>query len=252
MGTAVERIDNKIIYKGRTILVEALPISIDYPEIEKIASSEPVELKLSELKKVFAGQLVGLGVDRLDYTKGVIEKLEGLEYFLDHNPEYINRLSYIQIAVPTRSNVPEYMKIKRQTDEVVGRINGKFSREAWSPIQYIYTNLKFDELVAYYRLADFIIVSALRDGLNLVAKEYVASRIHNGGQLVLSEFTGAAEEMPYRALINPYDVTSIANAITQVINTPETERYQSMQETREYVKNNDIYKWLDRFLALLG
>ncbi|MCX5921611.1 MAG: trehalose-6-phosphate synthase [Candidatus Melainabacteria bacterium] len=252
MGHEVERVDNKIIYKGRTISVEALPISIDYKEIEKIAASEPTELKLAELKKMYAGQLVGLGVDRLDYTKGVNEKLEGLEYFLDNNPEYIKRLSYIQIAVPTRSNVHDYMKIKRQTDEMVGRINGKFSKDGWSPIHYIYSNLKFEDLVGYYRLADFIIVSALRDGLNLVAKEYVAARIHNGGQLILSEFTGAAEEMPYRALINPYDVTSIAEAIGTVLKTDETVRYKSMSETRAYVKENDIYKWLDKFLELLG
>ena len=252
MGHEVERVDNKIIYKGRTISVEALPISIDYKEIEKIATSEPTELKLAELKKMYAGQLVGLGVDRLDYTKGVNEKLEGLEYFLDNNPEYIKRLSYIQIAVPTRSNVHDYMKIKRQTDEMVGRINGKFSKDGWSPIHYIYSNLKFEDLVGYYRLADFIIVSALRDGLNLVAKEYVAARIHNGGQLILSEFTGAAEEMPYRALINPYDVTSIAEAIGTVLKTDETVRYKSMSETRAYVKENDIYKWLDKFLELLG
>jgi trehalose 6-phosphate synthase/phosphatase len=252
MGAAVTCVDNQITYKGRTVTVEALPISIDFGEIERIARSEAVELKLQELKTCFAGQIIGLGVDRLDYTKGVIEKLEGLEHFLDHHPEYINRLSYIQIAVPTRSNVPEYMKIKRQTDEIVGRINGKFSQGAWSPIRYLYTSLKLDELVAYYRLADFIIVSALRDGLNLVAKEYVAARIHNGGQLILSEFTGAAEELPYRELINPYDVTSIANAIGQVISTDETVRYKTMEATRAHVKEHDIYKWLDNFLALLG
>ncbi|MDD3013798.1 MAG: trehalose-6-phosphate synthase [Candidatus Gastranaerophilales bacterium] len=243
--------DNQILYNERISKVEALPISIDFQEIQKIAVADKTESILAELKETFSGQIIGLGVDRLDYTKGVIEKFEGLEYFLDKNPEYIKKISFIQIAVPSRSNVQEYIKIKKRTDEIVGRINGKFSRDGWSPIHYIYSNLKFDEIVAYYRLADFIIVSALRDGLNLVAKEYVASRINNGGQLILSEFTGVAEEIPYKYLINPYDVTSISNSISQVIKTEEEQKDTIMKELRNYVEQNDIYKWLDSFLEKL-
>ena len=232
--------------------VEDLSISIDYANIVKTAKSPKVRQILKDLRTKFSDQIIGLGVDRLDYTKGVPEKFEGLEHFLDNNPEYIQKLSFIQIAVPTRSNVSEYQKIKRITDEMVGRINGKFSREGWSPIHYIYHNLKFDELVAYYRLADFIIVSALRDGLNLVAKEYIASRINNTGQLILSEFTGAAEVLPHRLLINPYDVRSVSNSISKVLKTPKERQVKDMTELRNYVKENDIYKWLDTFLEMLG
>ncbi len=243
---------NKIFYNERVSKVEAMPISIDFKEIQKIAQSETTEQSLAELQEIFAGQIIGLGVDRLDYTKGLIEKFLGLEYFLDKNPEYIKKISFIQIAVPSRTNVQDYIKIKKRTDEIVGRINGKFSREGWSPIHYIYSNLKFDKLVAYYRLADFIIVSALRDGLNLVAKEYVASKINNKGQLILSEFTGVAEEMPYKYLINPYDVTSISNSISQVIKTSDEEKFIVMEKLRSYVEENDIFKWLDSFLEKLG
>lgn len=243
---------NKIFHNERVSKVEALPISIDFQEIQKIALSEETETSLAELQEIFAGQIVGLGVDRLDYTKGLIEKFQGLEYFLDKNPEYIKKISFIQIAVPSRTNVQDYIKIKKRTDEIVGRINGKFSREGWSPIHYIYSNLKFDKLVAYYRLADFIIVSALRDGLNLVAKEYVASKVNNKGQLILSEFTGVAEEMPYKYLINPYDVMSISNSISQVLKTSDEEKYIVMEKLRSYVEENDIFKWLDSFLEKLG
>ncbi len=243
---------NKIFHNDRVSKVEALPISVDFKQIQKIALSEETEKSLAELQEIFAGQIIGLGVDRLDYTKGLIEKFQGLEYFLDKNPEYIKKISFIQIAVPSRTNVQDYIKIKKRTDEIVGRINGKFSREGWSPIHYIYSNLKFDKLVAYYRLADFIIVSALRDGLNLVAKEYVASKVNNKGQLILSEFTGVAEEMPYKYLINPYDVTSISNSISQVLKTSDEEKHNVMEKLRSYVEENDIFKWLDSFLEKLG
>lgn len=166
-------------------------------------------------------------------------------------PEYIKKVSFIQIAVPTRVNVTEYRKLKRQTDEAVGRINGKFSRDGWSPIHYIYSNVTFEDLIAYYRLADFIIVSALRDGLNLVAKEYVSSRINNSGTLILSEFTGASEEMPYRYSINPYDSVSISSAIEATLKGNEVKKSSEMSNLRNYVKENDIFKWFNNFLTEL-
>jgi trehalose-6-phosphate synthase len=228
-----------------------LPISIDYKHIETTAKSSKVESKLSKFKDNFNNQIIGLGVDRLDYSKGIIEKFEGLELFFEKNPEYIKKVSFVQIAVPTRINVTEYRKLKRQTDETVGRINGKFSRDGWSPIHYIYSSVKFEELIAYYRLADFIIVSALRDGLNLVAKEYVSSRINNTGTLILSEFTGAAEEMPYRYLINPYDSLSIASAIEATLKGNESKKNSEMENLRNYVCQNDIFKWFNIFLSEL-
>lgn len=231
--------------------VIALPISIDFRHIDKVAQSAEVISKAEELQKIFDGQIIGLGIDRLDYSKGIIEKFEGLELFLEQNPEYIKKLSFIQIAVPTRSDVPEYAKLKRKVDETVGRINGKFSKEGWSPIHYIYSNLKPQDIIAYYKCADFIIVSALRDGLNLVAKEYVASRSNNSGALILSEFTGAAEEIPHKFLINPYDTNSIATAIKRTLESDEKQKILQMAELRSYVKENDIFHWLDAFLREL-
>jgi trehalose-6-phosphate synthase len=243
--------ENLIQYKDNISKVVALPISIDYKHIETAAKSLKVENKLLKLKDNFNNQIIGLGVDRLDYSKGIIEKFEGLELFFEKKPEYIKKVSFIQIAVPTRVNVTEYRKLKRQTDEAVGRINGKFSRDGWSPIHYIYSNVTFEDLIAYYRLADFIIVSALRDGLNLVAKEYVSSRINNSGTLILSEFTGASEEMPYRYSINPYDSVSISSAIEATLKGNEVKKSSEMSNLRNYVKENDIFKWFNNFLTEL-
>lgn len=248
LGSQTEVKENLIKYKDITSKVIALPISIDYKHIETTAKSSIVESKLLKLKENFNNQIIGLGVDRLDYSKGVIEKFEGLELFFERNPAYIKKVSFVQIAVPTRVNVTEYRKLKRQTDETVGRINGKFSIDGWSPIHYIYSSIKFKDLIAYYRLADFIIVSALRDGLNLVAKEYISSTVNNSGTLILSEFTGAAEEMPHRYLINPYDSWSIASAIEATLKGNEAQKSSEMANLRNYVRQNDIFKWFNIFL----
>lgn len=244
--------DNIIEYKGIKSKIVAMPISVDYKNLNKLARSKKVKHELAKMKEVFKDQIIGLGADRLDYSKGILEKFEGLELFLDTHPEYINKISFVQIAVPTRINVAEYAKFKKQVDETVGRINGKFSHNGWIPIHYIYSNFKQEELVAYYMLAKFIIVSALRDGLNLVAKEYVAAKINYDGSLILSEFTGAAEELSHRCLINPYDPNSISNAIEAVLNIDEQTRISEMKKLRDYVKKNDIFKWLKDFLTELG
>jgi trehalose-6-phosphate synthase len=243
--------NDNINYKERIIKTSAMPISIDFDQIDKMARTKYVNEKTDEIKNYFKSEIIGLGVDRLDYTKGIVEKFEGIEAFLEKNPEYIKKLKFIQIAVPTRANVPEYINIKREVEETVGRINGKFSRDGWSPISYIYNHVKFNDLIAYYRSADFILVSALRDGLNLVAKEYIASKINNNGMLILSEFTGVAEELAPKSLINPYDSNSIAREILKTFTSTEEEKIKIMTETRNYVKNNDIYIWVNKFLDLL-
>lgn len=242
---------DKIEYGNIRSKVVAMPISIDYKSSIKLSRSKEVKQKLKQLRCIFKDQIVGMGADRLDYSKGIIEKFEGFELFLQNNPVCSKQISLIQIAVPTRENVPEYVKLKRQVEETVGRINGKYSRNGWTPIHYFYSNLNPEELTAYYMLADFIIVSPLRDGLNLVAKEYAAAKIDNSGALILSEFTGAAEEMPYKYLINPYDINSIANSIYAMLDLDEEKKKSEMVKLRDYVKKNDIFKWLKDFLKEL-
>ncbi|EKE04801.1 MAG: hypothetical protein ACD_20C00002G0008 [uncultured bacterium] len=231
--------------------IVALPISIDFNQIDEIARGSYVTKKVKELRRNFIAETICLGVDRLDYTKGIVEKLEGLEYFLENNPDYHKKITLIQIAVPTRTNIKEYMELKKQVDETVGRINGKFSKDGWNPVSYIYNSVSLKDLVSYYSFADFVLISALRDGLNLVAKEYIASRINNDGMLVLSEFTGAAEELDTGNTMNPYDVRSISEAILKVKNTDIKEKEEIMVELREKVKENNIYKWVNDFLSEL-
>ena len=247
----INTVNNQIIYENRMINALSYPISIDFDFIDSLARNKDVQNKAKKLKNMFGADIIGLGVDRLDYIKGIFERLSGIEYFLDSHPEYHKKFVFIQIAVPSRTNVLEYQKIKRDVDEAVGRINGKFSKDGWSPICYIYNALEIKDLVAYYSCADFALITALRDGLNLVTKEYIASRINNDGMLILSEFAGAADELDTGNLINPFEIRSISDAICHVIATPDEEKQKIMTNLRSHVKENNIYKWVDYFLSQL-
>ncbi|MFH0703104.1 MAG: trehalose-6-phosphate synthase [bacterium] len=247
----IDATNNQIFYKNRTTKAVAHPISIDFNLISKLAKNKCVQNKAEELRNMLQADIIGLGVDRLDYTKGLFEKLNGIESFLDSYPEFHKKFIFIQIAVPSRVEVPEYQKLKKEIDETVGRINGKFSVDGWSPISYIYNSLNIKDLISYYSCADFALVTALRDGLNLVAKEYIASKVNNDGMLILSEFTGAAEELNTGNHINPYDGKSIAAGILRSITTSRKEKEKIMTNLRQHIKTNDIYKWVDKFLCQL-
>lgn len=247
----VDMVNNHIYYDNRMIDILFQPISIDFDMIDKIAEKKYVRDRAKKLRSLFNTDIIGVGVDRLDYTKGIFERLSGIEYFLDTHPKYQGNFTFIQIAVPSRTRVSEYQRIKREVDEAVGRINGKFSKDGWSPISYIYNSLSMEDLVSYYCCADFALLTALRDGLNLVSKEYIASRINNDGMLILSEFIGASEEMNTGNVINPFDVRSVANGILRSIKMSGEEKQKIMSNLKNHVKHNDIYKWVDNFLCRL-
>lgn len=247
----VDLVNSCIEYDDKKIDVVSHPISIDFGLINKIARDRYVIDKSEKLKKSFNAEVIGIGVDRLDYTKGIFERLNAIEFFLDNYPEYHNKFVFIQIAVPSRVKVTEYQKIKREVDEAVGRINGKFAKDGWSPICYIYNSIGLKDLVAYYSCADFALITAIRDGLNLVAKEYIASRINNDGTLILSEFAGAAEELDTGNLINPYDIRSISEGILRSIKTSKLEKRRIMSRLRKHIRANDVYKWVHNFLCHL-
>lgn len=245
----VDTINSNILYENRLITVNSHPISIDFDLIDSLAREQYVQDKAKMLRGMFQADIIGLGVDRLDYTKGIFERLNGIEYFLDNNPDYRSNFIFIQIAVPSRVKVLEYQKIKRDVDEAVGRINGKFSKDGWSPICYIYNSVNLRDLIAYYSCADFALITALRDGLNLVAKEYIASRINNDGMLILSEFVGAAEELDTSNFINPFDIRSISNGILRSITIDKEQKQNIMKGLREHVSTNNVYKWVDNFIC---
>jgi trehalose 6-phosphate synthase len=193
-----------------------------------------------------------LGVDRLDYTKGIRERLLAYERFLDKYPEFHGKVCLIQVAVPSRTRVEEYRLLRREIDEAIGRITGRFSKRKWVPLRYLYHAFPIEEIAAYYSASDIALITPLRDGMNLVAKEYVASRIREDGALILSEFTGAAGTLTDATLVNPYDIDGLAEAIRLSLSTPEAEKRSRMQRLRQAVRERDVYWWCESFLKSLA
>jgi trehalose-6-phosphate synthase len=187
----------------------------------------------------------------MDYTKGIVERLQGVEYLLDHQPEWRGKFSLIQIVTPSRLDVEAYRQKKREVDETVGRINGRFSDGIWIPIRYLHRTFSPSELIAYYRAADIALVTPLRDGLNLVAKEYVAARIHDDGVVILSEFAGVAHQLPEALITNPYSAEDVAAALEQALQMPKVEQRPRMEAMRNRIRAEDIKWWADEFLDYL-
>lgn len=237
---------------GRPVRAGAFPISIDVGEFERVAASAEVEGKLAELRSRFEGRPVVLGVDRLDYTKGIPHRLEAFRTLLEEHPDLRGRVSLVQIVVPSREGIPEYDDLKTEIERMVGEINGQFSRDGWVPVHFFYRSLDRPELVAYYRRADVALVTPLKDGMNLVAKEYCAAQVDEAGVLVLSEFAGAAAQLQDDALlVNPHDVGGTARAVRRALAMGPDERRQRMRRLRQLVHRHDIYWWVDAFLEAL-
>jgi len=235
--------------RGRELRAGAFPISIDPADFEKQAGEEDVIEKQLKIREDAGGRKIILGIDRLDYTKGLTYKLEAFRWFLTHYPEFQGNATLIQVVVPSREDIPEYQENKMQVERLIGEINGQFTREGWAPIHYIYRSLDGPRLSAYYLAADVALVTPLKDGMNLVAKEYCATRIDGDGALVLSEFAGAAGQLQVGAyLVNPYDVEGVAEALAKALNAEEHERRERMERLRTAIKQADIYQWLDSIL----
>lgn len=241
--------ENTLLYESRKIHVQAFPISIDFDTIDHLARSPQTADIVAQLHQQFHGvEYIGLGVDRLDYTKGILERLECIALFFKRYPQYRKRLVFVQIAVPSRVEVLEYQKMKQDIDEAVGRINGQLSEDGWVPIHYLYRGFPLEELVAYYQVANFALVNPLRDGMNLVAKEYCAAQTQAQGALILSEMTGAAYQLKESFLVNPYDQPGVVEAIYAALNTPAPERAQRMTRLRENIQHQNIDHWLQEFV----
>jgi trehalose 6-phosphate synthase len=189
------------------------------------------------------GKLVGLGIDRIDYTKGIPHRFRAMGRFLEKFPEYIGKVVLVQAGVISRIQVDAYQQLSAQIEELLEEINGKFGCDGWQPIIYMPTDLPDLTLMALRRMARFCVVSSLHDGMNLVAKEYVASRFDEDGVLILSPFTGAALELTDALIVNPYAIEQFADAIHQAVEMPREERRSRMIQMREIVRENNIYKW---------
>lgn len=249
-----------LIQKGdREIVVNTFPMGIDYEKFEKTAydhtksekeSFSPLRIELEKHKELNQGKII-LSIDRLDYTKGVINRVKSFELFLTQYPEYKEKVRMLMVLVPSRANVSHYKELKRETDEIIGRVNGSFATVNWTPIWYYYRSFDFDDLINLYRLSDVAMVTPLRDGMNLVAKEYLATRIQNDGVLILSELAGASKELHQSLIVNPFDITALSNTIHEALNMPLSEQVERNTELRERVKRYNITFWSETFLKEL-
>jgi trehalose 6-phosphate synthase/phosphatase len=243
---------DRVELAGRFIRLEAMPIGIADEEFAGLLQTgREAQKALSSVRRRFAGKRVLLSVDRLDYTKGIPHRLRTYRRLLERAPHLHGKVVLVQVAVPSREHIPLYDKLRKQVNGMVGEINGDFGTAAWTPVVYIHRNIPRAELVALYALADVGWVTPLRDGMNLVAKEYVACQRDQAGALLLSEFAGAAAEMGEAFVVNPYDEDRTAATLEAVLATPEEERRARMAALSARVRRNNVFAWATRFLESL-
>jgi trehalose 6-phosphate synthase len=244
--------DGKVHVGGRATRVVTAPIGVDFDRISEMAAEPQMRDDIERLARelMLATPLIGVGVDRLDYTKGIPERLEALDRLMIARPEFAQTLTFVQIGVPSRSDIDSYAGIEREIDEQVAAINARHrrGRADEGPIRYVKTSFRARKLTALFRLAHFCIVSSLHDGMNLVAKEYVASREDGDGVLVLSELAGAAQELGDAVIINPYDIDGFAARLGEAIDMPGPERRKRMQAMRRVVAGRDVFAWASDIL----
>jgi trehalose-6-phosphate synthase len=244
----------EIIRGGKGTLVRPFPISIDFEEHVELAGGRAVKLEMERWRDSLSlsnDQTLGIGIDRIDYTKGIPERLRWVDCFLEKYPWQREKLVFVQIGVPSRTHIPQYHAPDDEIDGLVESINWKWSTDAWRPIIYLKHQHSAVQMMALHRLARFAIVSSLDDGMNLVAKEFVASRVDEDGVLILSRFTGAARELTHALLVNPFAVEEQADALHQTLEMPEEERHRRMSRLRGVVAENNVYRWAGKLLSTL-
>ena len=237
----VDRERMRVHYEDRVVGVGAFPLGIDFELVESRAHA-------AERARADGGERIVFGADRLDYTKGIPERIRAFEHLLELHPEHRGRVVLMQVTAPSRSQVAEYRELKREIEELVGRVNGRFGTERWSPVRYLYRDLPPEQLGALYRDADVALITPLRDGMNLVAKEFVTSQVRHAGVLVLSRLAGAAETMREALLVNPCDVDGTAAALQQALTMPEDERRRRLDALRARERRCDVRAWAATFL----
>jgi len=242
--------DGTVDAYGRRLKAAVYPIGIDTEEVVRMAQAAMRSNTLLRLRRSLAERALLIGVDRLDYSKGLIERFEAFERLLRNYPQNRNRATFLQIAPPTRTDIPEYNEIRRKLEETAGRINGRYAEFDWAPIRYLNKGVQRRSLTGFFRLAQVGLVTPLRDGMNLVAKEYVAAQDpEDPGVLVLSRFAGAAQQLSEALLVNPFDVDEMAEAMQIALDMPLAERKRRWQALMENVSTHDIAAWRRAFLA---
>jgi trehalose 6-phosphate synthase len=236
--------------EGRCTIAGTFPISIDFQEFASQAIDPAVAARAGELQHNLAGKQIVLGVDRMDYTKGIPERLLAFRNFLQSHPDLRGGVTLVQVVVPSREDIPKYQELKLTIERLVGAINGEYGVPGWAPVIYLHRSLSRPELVVFYRAAHVALITPLKDGMNLVAKEFCASRADEDGVLVLSEFAGAATELKGGALlVNPYDTEGVAAALYRALRMSAREQRVRMQRMRHLIRRHDVFRWFTAFCA---
>ncbi len=247
-----ERVE--VDYNGQSTRVVPFPISVDFEAISGRAESDPCLHRMESLQRELglADKVMLFGIDRLDYTKGIPERLRAVDLLLERYPEYIGKLVLVQAGSPSRQRIPAYKALIQEVETLTSDINRRYRTDDWSPIVTFDQDLPFDTVLALYRLADVCIVSSLQDGMNLVAKEFVSARVDERGVLALSRFAGAAEELPDAMPINPYAIEDFAEQVHAAIRMTDDEQALRMKRMRQQVRENNIYTWTMNILRQLA
>jgi len=242
---------NKLHYinmSNRIVKVDSFPISIDYKKFNEAFDDAEVEKERDQARGSLKEKII-FSVDRLDYSKGILHRLHGFQRFLEQNPEWHERVSYVMVVVPSRDKIDQYQQMKMDIDQTVGRINADFGNISWQPIIYQYRSMSYEELVGMYTASDVALITPVRDGMNLVCKEYVASRKDKKGVLILSEMAGAAAELGEALIINPLDNQDIADSIVRAFEMPEEEQTKRMNAMQARIREYDIFAWTNDFFT---
>jgi trehalose 6-phosphate synthase len=243
----------EITRHGKPTLIRPFPISIDYAEHAANAQSAEVVAAMQRWKKRLGRgtELLGVGIERLDYTKGIPQRLRAVDELLTAHPELRRRFVFVQLAAPSRSHIPSYQRIEDEVENLVEEINFKWKERGWQPVLFLKEHTGPTDMMALHRLARFCVVSSLHDGMNLVAKEFIASRTDDDGVLILSEFTGSARELTDALQVNPFAVHEIAAAMHQALTMPDEDRTRRMRKMREHLERNNVYRWGGKVLSEL-
>ncbi|HEX6926856.1 MAG TPA: trehalose-6-phosphate synthase [Longimicrobiaceae bacterium] len=248
-AVAVPRYPLNLRYGDHDVGIGVYPVGVDVEYFTRLAQAPGTRQRRDEIRERTGASTLILSAERLDYVKGVLERLECFERFLQRHPERHGDVSFVQIAVPTRTGMEEFQAMRRLTEEAVGRINGRFGTMDWQPVIHFYGAFDREELIAFYTAADVAWVTPLRDGLNLVVKEYIACSLGGDGVVILSEFAGAAAELPGAILTNPYSPDDMDRALEQAFDLAPGERVARMLTMRDRVLTHDIHRWSQRFLS---
>ncbi|KAA8486681.1 trehalose 6-phosphate synthase /trehalose 6-phosphatase [Arcticibacter tournemirensis] len=242
---------NEISYNERVVVAETFPMGIDDKKFESLADSSEVLENAAALRESFGSSKMILSIDRLDYSKGILQRLQAFDILLQKNPEYIEKVFLYMIVVPSRDTVSQYKDLRDEIDKLVGNINARYRTLNWTPVNYYYRSFPVEMLSALYKMAEVCLISPMRDGMNLVSKEYVASRTNNTGVLILSEMAGAAKELIDAVIVNPNNVGEVYRAIIEALNMPLEEQQRRMQAMREVVSKFNIRHWVKIYMDRL-